>query len=1038
MARYWVGNGGTWNDTAHWSATSGGAGGETVPGISDDVTFDAASFSVTSAISDGGSNLVDIKSWDSSAIDQTLTWSLSGNVTIRGNFTLKSGQTINGGTLKTLTLSGSSSVFTPNGVTINYAYFKFTGTYTLAGNLIMPSITDDTLLVRGGTITTNNYSITTDNLTVDTSGSLILGSSTITLGGDFSWSSAGTLSLGSSTMTVGGAFSVSGGTVTAGTSTISITHGGETIAGGGKTYYTVNLSGNNQTVTGSNTFNTLNLNTAGLATGTKFTAGTTQTMTNFATNGSAGSLAKMLSTSAGTHYHFSTPSGEINENYMSITDCYAIEAGVWYAGDNSTDGGGNTNWVFGTPIPRKNTAVGSEAGYSNDEGYGNLFLGYRAGYSELGDNKLYISNSQRTDPLILGDFVAETLTINGALTSDSMTITGAMTAANFISTVATGTSPYAATSTTLNTNLNADLIDSVHVASLTDARLLRYESTGTQIENATVTETSGALGGITTISMSGQLTNTLAISTSPFAVTSTTVNTNLNADLLDGVHESVFSLIDGTRNFTGVVGGIFPTASNHLVTKEYVDQAISFISEYFFNNTASSIGGIYYKMLESLTGEAESTFTSGSLGAGDNQALFNFATDANIPGAVTLQSGVYPAHIHAEKTAGTKPAKIYFIIYTRATDTTETPRATSETSDYITTKTAIDLHATVTSDVTIAATDRIIIKWFANVEATGSDATIALYAEGVDASSLAVPTSVEVLNSVFVRKDGTQALTADWDAGSFEIRAQTFESDVATSTAPLIVASTTVVTNLNADLLDGQHGSYFLDSANFTGTNWTDLTDGGATTLHSHAGGGYTTLSQFVDETAWRSFYSNGSGDVTALAFGDAGKVLTSGGASAAPTWETPSSGTHEILSATHTDSTAAAVARGDIITGQGATPKWVKLVKGGAGAFLTGDGTDVAWSTGFLAITATKTLTVTGDSTISGGTHSGNNTGDQAVATDVIWDAKGDLAGGTGANTASKLTVGSNGQHLEAQSGEATGLKWVNPTTFLTVQVFS
>ena len=28
-----------------------------------------------------------------------------------------------------------------------------------------------------------------------------------------------------------------------------------------------------------------------------------------------------------------------------------------------------------------------------------------------------------------------------------------------------------------------------------------------------------------------------------------------------------------------------------------------------------------------------------------------------------------------------------------------------------------------------------------------------------------------------------------------------------------------------------------IDSASFTGTNWTDLTDGGTTTLHSHAGG---------------------------------------------------------------------------------------------------------------------------------------------------------------------------------------------------------
>lgn len=51
---------------------------------------------------------------------------------------------------------------------------------------------------------------------------------------------------------------------------------------------------------------------------------------------------------------------------------------------------------------------------------------------------------------------------------------------------------------------------------------------------------------------------------------------------------------------------------------------------------------------------------------------------------------------------------------------------------------------------------------------------------------------------------------------------------------------------------------------------------------------------------------------------------------------------------------------------------------------------------------------------------------GGGAVATDVIWDAKGDLAAGTGANTASKLTVGANDTILMADSTQATGLKWV------------
>jgi hypothetical protein len=41
-------------------------------------------------------------------------------------------------------------------------------------------------------------------------------------------------------------------------------------------------------------------------------------------------------------------------------------------------------------------------------------------------------------------------------------VSGTVTASNFISNVATGTQPYATTSTTLNTNLNADLLDSQH------------------------------------------------------------------------------------------------------------------------------------------------------------------------------------------------------------------------------------------------------------------------------------------------------------------------------------------------------------------------------------------------------------------------------------------------------------------------------------------------------------------------------------------------------------------------------------------------
>lgn len=72
------------------------------------------------------------------------------------------------------------------------------------------------------------------------------------------------------------------------------------------------------------------------------------------------------------------------------------------------------------------------------------------------------------------------------------------------------------------------------------------------------------------------------------------------------------------------------------------------------------------------------------------------------------------------------------------------------------------------------------------------------------------------------------------------IEAKTFES-VATDVPPFVVASTGLVTNLNSDLLDGAHGSYYRNFANITGVpnpvvgvNLTgDVTGSGQATLTS-------------------------------------------------------------------------------------------------------------------------------------------------------------------------------------------------------------
>jgi hypothetical protein len=70
----------------------------------------------------------------------------------------------------------------------------------------------------------------------------------------------------------------------------------------------------------------------------------------------------------------------------------------------------------------------------------------------------------------------------------------------------------------------------------------------------------------------------------------------------------------------------------------------------------------------------------------------------------------------------------------------------------------------------------------------------------------------------------------------------------------------------------------------------------------------------------------------------------------------------------------------------------------------------------------------ITAGTGITGGGTSGTVTVTNEMATAI--DAKGDLVGGTGADTFARLAVGANGTVLTADSVETTGLKWVAPAS--------
>ena len=346
--RYWILGTGTWDstNTANWSTSSGGAGGASVPTASDNVFFDA----------------------NSNVLATAFTVTMATSPRVCNDFTAS-------GLDGAMTLAGSAIGLTVSG-SLFFPATNFTRSYT--------GTTTFNATTTGKTITTNGKSITTivvdgvgggwtlqDALTLGqactlTNGTLDLNGKTLTCPTRFA-TSAGTKNLtfnggtiiitGSSTTSFNNAaptgFSTTAGT---GTGTISLTgQTAKTFVGGGSTFNcTINQGGTglfagDLRITGSNTFSNItnthkNINTASIL----FTAGTTNTFTNWNASGESTRLLTIGSVTAASHT-LSKASGTVSSDFLSISRSTATGGAGWYAGANSTDGGNNSGWIFTAP-----------------------------------------------------------------------------------------------------------------------------------------------------------------------------------------------------------------------------------------------------------------------------------------------------------------------------------------------------------------------------------------------------------------------------------------------------------------------------------------------------------------------------------------------------------------------------------------------------------------------------------------------------------------------------------------------------------------
>ena len=203
----------------------------------------------------------------------------------------------------------------------------------------------------------------------------------------------------------------------------------------------------------------------------------------------------------------------------------------------------------------------------------------------------------------------------------------------------------------------------------------------------------------------------------------------------------------------------------------------------------------------------------------------------------------------------------------------------------------------------------------------------------------------------------------------------------------------------------------------------------GSVLTWTEADANFTNLNNGLPETMVTAkgdlIAATASGAVDNLAVGTDGKVLTAD--SSSPTglsWETPAATAADI-----TNTPAGTIAATDV---QAAINELDTDVQG-----HINDAT-AAHAASSIAFTPVGTVAATDvQSAIAEVAAEASAT---TVASDAIWDAKGDMVAATAANTAVRVPVGTDGYVLMADSAESAGIKWNEPgtTSAPTVQTFT
>ena len=259
----------------------------------------------------------------------------------------------------------------------------------------------------------------------------------------------------------------------------------------------------------------------------------------------------------------------------------------------------------------------------------------------------------------------------------------------------------------------------------------------------------------------GQYISKVATGVSPLIVSSNTLVNNLNADLLDGYHQSSFLRADGVNQYVTLSGGDGNNEGYRLVFEGTVTDGWSINSMTLLVNSRHAGTGMISIVFH--TTNQESTSYVGSL---------------NYYGSI-LALGYTMWRLFYNTT--TKKVRLFWRFY-----------------DYSDCKVSILNSRGLTTNISNKT-------WYTTIPSDSGSELPSYYNRSDTTGSLA--TSRTLWGQPF---NGTANVSGDMTGvGSINMSGQ-LTSTVASGVAPFIVVSNTVVGNLNADMVDGLHENSFL------------------------------------------------------------------------------------------------------------------------------------------------------------------------------------------------------------------------------------